>query len=58
VAPFTTQPTAAPNLSGTFNAQIHIPGNAMRQQQGKKYMGTLLFVQVSNSPDLATSLQG
>jgi len=57
VAPITTPPTATPNLSSTFDAQIHFPGKAMRQQQGKKDLGTsLIAVLCANSPDSAASL--
>jgi hypothetical protein len=42
-----TPPTATPNPSSTFDPRMHIPGKAMRQQQGKKRMGTSWFVLVS-----------
>ena len=59
VAPITTPPTATPNPPSTFGAPINIPGEAMRQQQGKKDLGTsLIAVLCANSPDSAASLQG
>jgi hypothetical protein len=38
VAPSTTPPAATPNPPSTFEARIHIPGESMWQQQGKKWM--------------------